>query len=137
VPHEFAPVPSLKDLDFLVSKLGMSSRFIWQVESDRRFEAAAAGRMRPSAETLILLYYRAARLKTCFCPRRQRPLFRVPILIYKLGRLFQFIALILLPIAIAGNVADRIDLRDSLLLSTVGCGVFMLGWLMQQSSRPR
>jgi hypothetical protein len=61
----------------------------------------------------------------------------VPILIYKLGRLFQFIALILLPVAIAGNVADRLDLRDSLLLSTVGCGIFTLGWLMQQSARPR
>jgi hypothetical protein len=61
---------------------------------------------------------------------------RVPILIYKLGRVFQFLALVLLPVAIAGNVAERLDLRQSLMLSGVGCGIFALGWLMQQSARP-
>lgn len=61
----------------------------------------------------------------------------MPHLIYKLGRLLQFLALIILPVAIAGNVADRLDLRESLMLSTVGCGVFIVGWLMQQSARPR
>jgi hypothetical protein len=56
---------------------------------------------------------------------------------YKLARLLQFSALIILPVAIAGNVADRLDLRESLTLSTVGCCLFMVGWLMQQSSRPK
>jgi hypothetical protein len=58
-------------------------------------------------------------------------------LLYKLGRFFQFSALLILPVAIAGNVADRLDLRESLMLSTVGCVVFMVGWLLQQSARPR
>jgi hypothetical protein len=62
---------------------------------------------------------------------------RVPILIYKLGRLLQFAALIILPVAIAGNVADRLDLRESLTLSTMGCGIFALGWLLQQGAKPR
>ncbi len=61
----------------------------------------------------------------------------MPILIYKLGRLLQFIALIVLPVAIAGNVAERLDLRESLTLSTIGCGIFAVGWLMQQGAKPR
>jgi hypothetical protein len=63
--------------------------------------------------------------------------FRVLNLIYKLGRFLQFSALILLPVAVAGNVAERLDLRESLTLSTIGCCVFIVGWLMQQSARPR
>jgi hypothetical protein len=59
------------------------------------------------------------------------------ILIYKLGRLLQFAALIILPVAVAGNVAERLDLRESLTLSGIGCAVFVAGWLLQQSARPR
>jgi hypothetical protein len=58
-------------------------------------------------------------------------------LIYKLARLLQLAALIILPVAVAGNVAERLDLRESLTLSTVGCIVFIVGWLLQQSARPR
>lgn len=56
-------------------------------------------------------------------------------MIYKLARLFQFLGLLILPIAIAGNVAERLNLRDSLMLSAAGCGIFVLGWLMQESSK--
>jgi hypothetical protein len=57
--------------------------------------------------------------------------------LFKLGRFLQFAALIILPVAVAGNVAERLDLRESLTLSGVGVGVFMLGRFLQQSSRPR
>ena len=40
-------------------------------------------------------------------------------------------------VAIAGNVAERLDLRESLTLSTIGCIVFIVGWLLQQSARPK
>jgi hypothetical protein len=58
--------------------------------------------------------------------------------IYKLGRLLQIIGLILLPVAIAGNLTpdQRLDLRSSLVLSGVGMLVFFLGWLLQQAGRP-
>jgi hypothetical protein len=58
---------------------------------------------------------------------------------YKLGRFLQVVGLVLLPLAVAGNLSPRntLDLRTSLLLSAVGCVVFGAGWLLQQNSRPR
>ena len=58
---------------------------------------------------------------------------------HKLGRLLQFLGLVILPIAIAGNVADpeRMDLRQSLTLSGAGIAVFSLGWLLQKAARRR
>ena len=56
---------------------------------------------------------------------------------YKLGRSLQFAALIILPIAIAGDVAGKLDLRESLVVSGIGCGMFLVGWLLQQSSRAK
>lgn len=57
--------------------------------------------------------------------------------LYRIGRVLQFLGLVILPIAIAGNVADpeRVDLRQSLTLSGVGVVVFSLGWLAQQAGR--
>ena len=56
---------------------------------------------------------------------------------YKLGRLLQLIGLILLPLAIAGNLSPErpMDLRASLTLSAVGVIVFGLGYLLQQMGR--
>ncbi len=55
---------------------------------------------------------------------------------YKLSRALQLIGLIVLPVAIAGNAAERLTLGQSLLLSAAGIGVFSLGWLLQQGARP-
>ena len=58
-------------------------------------------------------------------------------LLYKLGRLLQVVGMVLLPLAVAGNLvpeeAHRLDLRTSLALSGVGITVFGLGWLLQQA----
>jgi hypothetical protein len=61
-------------------------------------------------------------------------------MLYKIGRLLQVVGLILLPVAIAGNIAPGaggppLDLRQSLTLSSVGMVVFGLGWLLQQAGR--
>jgi hypothetical protein len=47
--------------------------------------------------------------------------------------------MILLPVAIAGNVAPEqpLDLRASLTLSGAGVAVFFVGYLIQQAGRPR
>ena len=60
-------------------------------------------------------------------------------MLYKLGRLLQLAGLVILPVAIAGNVArpDSVSLKASLTLSAVGVGVFALGWWLQQATRPR
>ncbi|HTU89033.1 MAG TPA: hypothetical protein VMF69_02950 [Gemmataceae bacterium] len=59
-------------------------------------------------------------------------------MVYKLGRLLQLIGLIVLPLAIAGNLAPEpqgIDLRTSLTLSAVGVLIFGVGYLLQQIGR--
>jgi hypothetical protein len=62
------------------------------------------------------------------------------LLLYKLGRLLQVVGMVLLPLAVAGNLvpeeAHRMDLRTSLTISGVGVAVFGLGWLLQQAGRP-
>ncbi len=56
---------------------------------------------------------------------------------YKLGRLLQGLGLILLPVAMAGNLArpQEFGLWYTLGLSGVGVVVFTLGWLLQQAAR--
>jgi len=60
-------------------------------------------------------------------------------MLYKLGRALQILGLILLPVAIAGNLApdQPLDLRASLTLSAIGMAIFGLGWLLQQAGRSR
>jgi len=56
---------------------------------------------------------------------------------YKLGRLLQGLGLVLLPVAMAGNLArpQEFGLWYTLGLSGVGIAVFTLGWLLQQAAR--
>lgn len=59
---------------------------------------------------------------------------------YRLARVLQVVGLIILPVAIAGNLtptANRLTLWQSLGLSGVGVLVFFLGWLLQQAVRPQ
>jgi hypothetical protein len=60
-------------------------------------------------------------------------------LLFKVGRALQVVGMILLPAAIAGNLAPGppLDLRQSLTLSFVGVAVFVCGYLLQQGSRPK
>jgi len=60
-------------------------------------------------------------------------------LLFKVGRALQVVGMILLPVAIAGNLAPgpALDLRQSLTLSAAGVGVFFLGYLLQQATRPK
>lgn len=58
-------------------------------------------------------------------------------MLYKLGRGLQLLGLLILPIAIAGNVADpeRVDLKQSLMMSSCGVAAFVVGWLCQQAGK--
>ena len=56
-------------------------------------------------------------------------------MLYKFARALQFMGLIILPFAITGNVAEKLDLKQSLILSAIGVGVFTLGWLLQQTTK--
>jgi hypothetical protein len=57
--------------------------------------------------------------------------------LYRVGRALQVIGMILLPVAIAGNIAPEqpLDLRTSLTISGIGVGIFALGYLIQQAGR--
>jgi hypothetical protein len=57
---------------------------------------------------------------------------------YTIARILQLLGLLILPVAIAGNLADeRLNLKESLELSTVGILLFSVGWLLQQAVRRR
>jgi hypothetical protein len=56
---------------------------------------------------------------------------------FALGRMLQLGGLLILPVAIAGEVLQRLDLKQSLTLSGLGILLFSAGWLLQQSARPR
>lgn len=64
-------------------------------------------------------------------------------MLYRLARALQLVGLILVPFAVAGNLAEFADakaalsLKQSLLLSALGIASFTLGWLLQQRTRPR
>jgi hypothetical protein len=55
------------------------------------------------------------------------------LMLFRIARLLQFAGLIILPAAIAGNVAEKLDLRQSLTWSGVGMAIFFLGWVLQRS----
>jgi len=56
-------------------------------------------------------------------------------MLFKIARLLQLAGLIILPVAISGNVAEKLDLRQSLALSCAGMAIFCVGWLMQRGIR--
>jgi hypothetical protein len=60
-------------------------------------------------------------------------------MLYKLGRFLQVVGMILLPVAIAGNLApdSPLSLWTSLTISAIGVAIFTLGWLIQQAGKPR
>jgi hypothetical protein len=58
-------------------------------------------------------------------------------LFYRLGRLLQGLGLfVILPMAMAGNVLEKLDLKQMLVLCVVGVSVFIVGWLLQQAGGP-
>ena len=61
-------------------------------------------------------------------------------MLYRVPRFCQLAGLIILPIAIAGNIAKNpppLDLRESLLLSSLGVLLFIIGWALQQFVKPK
>jgi hypothetical protein len=58
-------------------------------------------------------------------------------MLYRLGRFLQLVGLILLPVAMAGNATNDLDLRQMLALAMVGILVFSVGWLLQQAKGPK
>ena len=57
-------------------------------------------------------------------------------MLYKAGRFLQFAGLVILPVAMAGNAAEKLDLKQMLFLCLGGILVFALGWLLQQAGKP-
>ncbi len=63
-------------------------------------------------------------------------------MLYRIARFMQLAGLILLPIAIAGNLQEvaggenKLTLWQSLTLSGIGVSVFTVGWLIQQKFPP-
>jgi hypothetical protein len=57
--------------------------------------------------------------------------------LYSLARFLQFLGLIMLPLAIMGEVSQTLTLKQSLVYSSVGIVTFFLGWLLQRNTKSR
>jgi hypothetical protein len=58
-------------------------------------------------------------------------------MLYRLGRVLQVAGMIILPVAIAGNVAEQVSLGTMLSLTLFGVLLFYLGREIQQAGRPK
>jgi hypothetical protein len=54
-------------------------------------------------------------------------------MLYNFARFLQLAGLLILPIAMAGNVTESLDLRQMLMLAGLGIVVFVVGWMLQQA----
>ena len=58
-------------------------------------------------------------------------------MLYKLGRFLQLVGLVVLPVGVAGNLAERLTLWESLTVSGIGVLCFYAGWQIQQWTAPK
>jgi len=58
-------------------------------------------------------------------------------MVYRIARFLQLAGMLILPIAIAGEVLEKIKLKPSLMLSSLGVLVFIIGWALQQFVKPK
>ncbi len=60
-------------------------------------------------------------------------------MLYRVGRFLQLLGLLIAPVGVAGNLArpEEVDEKALLTIAAAGVGVFVLGWLLQQATRPR
>jgi len=57
-------------------------------------------------------------------------------MLYRLARFLQILGLVILPVAVAGNVAERLTLWQCLSLASAGMLAFYLGWFIQPRQGP-
>jgi hypothetical protein len=53
------------------------------------------------------------------------------------ARALQLIGLIVVPFAITGNLAEKLNVPQMLIVAGVGVAIFTSGWLLQQVVRPK
>jgi hypothetical protein len=58
-------------------------------------------------------------------------------MLYGLGRLMQLVGLILLPVAMAGNLAEQMSLKDMYIVCGVGLVLFLIGLSLQKMTPRR
>ncbi len=63
-------------------------------------------------------------------------------MLYKIARFLQLLGLLICPVGIAGNVAEKngepiVGLKESLMIAAGGVLVFTFGWLLQQATRAK
>lgn len=53
---------------------------------------------------------------------------------HRLGRVFQFVGLLILPFGIASELVEKVGLGQSMLIAAGGAGVFYVGYVLQHRS---
>jgi hypothetical protein len=60
-------------------------------------------------------------------------------MLYKVSRFLQLLGLLVCPVGIAGNVLrpEEVSVKTSLIIAAAGILVFTVGWVLQQTTKPR
>ena len=56
-------------------------------------------------------------------------------MLFTVARLLQLLGLIILPLSIMYELSGQVSLKNSLVYSAVGMGLFFLGWLLQKNTK--
>jgi hypothetical protein len=60
-------------------------------------------------------------------------------MLYKIARFLQLLGLLICPVGIAGNVLrpEQVSVKATLIIAAGGILIFTVGWLLQQTTKPR
>jgi hypothetical protein len=60
-------------------------------------------------------------------------------IVYRLGRFLQLLGLLIAPVGMAGNLADKERVGEGKMLAILAAGiiVFAIGWLIQRGAKPQ
>jgi hypothetical protein len=60
-------------------------------------------------------------------------------MVYRLGRFLQLLGLLIAPVGMAGNLADKEHVSEGKVLGILAAGVlvFAIGWLIQRGAKPQ
>ena len=61
------------------------------------------------------------------------------LMLYKIARFLQLLGLLICPVGIAGNVLrpEQVSVKATLIIAAGGILIFTVGWLLQQTTKPR
>ena len=95
--------------------------------------------LRPGMSRILDRLARVARLLVRLRNTDESASSQEKLMLYKIARFLQLLGLLICPVGIAGNILrpEEVTLKDTLMIAAGGALVFTVGWLLQQTTKPR